>query len=115
MFRSGKFRAEREIEGAREVVEGCLPAVITAQKGLNTPRYAALKGIMAAKKKQIDIRKLESLGLSADDLQPRLAVQQTTLPPPTAAREDPDRRCECNGAGTGQIAARGSQGHLGLS
>jgi electron transfer flavoprotein beta subunit len=78
----GKFRAEREIEGAREVVEGSLPAVITAQKGLNTPRYAALKGIMAAKKKQIDVRKLDSLGLSADDLQPRLAVQQTTLPPP---------------------------------
>jgi electron transfer flavoprotein beta subunit len=78
----GKFRAEREIEGAREIVEGSLPAVVTAQKGLNTPRYAALKGIMAAKKKQIEVRKLESLGLSADDLQPRLALQQTTLPPP---------------------------------
>ena len=78
----GRFRAEREIEGAREIVEGSLPAVITAQKGLNTPRYAALKGIMAAKKKQIEVRKLESLGLSVDDLQPRLTVQQTTLPPP---------------------------------
>ncbi len=78
----GRFRAEREIEGAREIVEGSLPAVITAQKGLNTPRYAALKGIMAAKKKQIEMRKLESLGLSVDDLQPRLTVQQTTLPPP---------------------------------
>lgn len=50
----GKFRAEREIEGGTEVVEGALPAVITAQKGLNEPRYASLKGIMAAKKKTIE-------------------------------------------------------------
>ncbi|MGE5400114.1 MAG: electron transfer flavoprotein subunit beta/FixA family protein [Ignavibacteriales bacterium] len=49
-----KIIAEREIEGGREVVETTLPAVITAQKGLNEPRYASLKGIMAAKKKQID-------------------------------------------------------------
>lgn len=45
--------AEREIEGGREVVSSSLPIVITAQKGLNEPRYASLKGIMAAKKKTI--------------------------------------------------------------
>lgn len=49
-----KIIAEREIEGGREVVETSLPAVITAQKGLNEPRYASLKGIMAAKKKVIE-------------------------------------------------------------
>ncbi len=76
-----KFRAERDIEGAHEIVEGSLPAVITAQKGLNVPRYASLKGIMAAKKKQIAIQDLNSLGLSADDLKPRLSVLQITLPP----------------------------------
>jgi electron transfer flavoprotein beta subunit len=48
-----KITAEREIEGGKEVVETELPAVITAQKGLNEPRYASLKGIMAAKKKTI--------------------------------------------------------------
>jgi electron transfer flavoprotein beta subunit len=48
-----KITAEREIEGGREVVETELPAVITAQKGLNEPRYASLKGIMASKKKVI--------------------------------------------------------------
>lgn len=48
-----KITAEREIEGGKEVVETELPAVITAQKGLNEPRYASLKGIMAAKKKVI--------------------------------------------------------------
>jgi electron transfer flavoprotein beta subunit len=46
--------AEREIEGGREVVQSELPIVITAQKGLNDPRYASLKGIMAAKKKIIE-------------------------------------------------------------
>lgn len=48
-----KITAEREIEGGKEVVETELPAVITTQKGLNEPRYASLKGIMAAKKKVI--------------------------------------------------------------
>jgi electron transfer flavoprotein beta subunit len=51
-----KITAEREIEGGREVVETSLPAVITCQKGLNEPRYAALKGIMAAKRKTIEER-----------------------------------------------------------
>ncbi len=49
-----KIIAEREIEGGREIVEASLPAVITCQKGLNEPRYASLKGIMAAKKKTIE-------------------------------------------------------------
>ena len=49
-----KITAEREIEGGKEIVETSLPAVITAQKGLNEPRYASLKGIMAAKRKTID-------------------------------------------------------------
>jgi electron transfer flavoprotein beta subunit len=77
-----QFRAEREIEGAREIMEGSLPAAFTAQKGLNNPRYASLKGIMSAKKKQIAIRKLDSLGLSSEDLHPRLTIEEVTLPPP---------------------------------
>jgi electron transfer flavoprotein beta subunit len=49
-----KATVERDIEGGREVVEVTLPAVFTTDKGLNEPRYASLKGIMAAKKKPID-------------------------------------------------------------
>ena len=49
-----KVIGEREIEGGREIVETSLPVVITAQKGLNEPRYASLKGIMASKKKVIE-------------------------------------------------------------
>ena len=56
----GKVTAHREIEGAHEVVECALPAVFTAQKGLNEPRYASLKGIMAAKKKPIAGRRSRS-------------------------------------------------------
>jgi electron transfer flavoprotein beta subunit len=53
---NGKATAEREIEGGREVVETSLPAVFTAQKGLNEPRYPSLKGIMASKSKPIEER-----------------------------------------------------------
>jgi electron transfer flavoprotein beta subunit len=80
-IQESSFRAERDIEGACEVIEGSLPAVITAQKGLNVPRYASLKGIMAAKKKQIAVQTLASLGLSEAELNPRVSIQQITMPP----------------------------------
>jgi electron transfer flavoprotein beta subunit len=50
----GKVKAEREIEGAHEVVECSTPCIISTQRGLNEPRYASLKGIMAAKKVKIE-------------------------------------------------------------
>jgi electron transfer flavoprotein beta subunit len=49
-------RAERDIEGGKEVVETTLPCVITAQKGLNEPRYPKLPDIMKAKSKPIEER-----------------------------------------------------------
>ncbi len=49
-----KLQLEREIEGGREEVSLQLPAVVSCQKGLNTPRYASMKGIMMAKKKKIE-------------------------------------------------------------
>ncbi len=52
----GKGTAEREIEGGVEVVEFSLPAVVTAEKGLNEPRYPALRGIMMAKKKPLETK-----------------------------------------------------------
>ena len=52
----GKGTAEREIEGGVEIVAFPLPAVLTAEKGLNEPRYPALKGIMAAKKKPLEVK-----------------------------------------------------------
>lgn len=57
----GRGTAEREVEGGVEVVEFVLPAVLTTEKGLNEPRFPALKGIMAAKKKPLEA-KLVTLG-----------------------------------------------------
>lgn len=53
---NGRATAEREVEGGIEVVEFPLPAVLTTDKGLNEPRYPALKGIMAAKKKPLEVK-----------------------------------------------------------
>ena len=50
----GSFTAERDIEGGAESIVSKLPAVISAQKGLNDPRYPKLQGIMAAKRKPIE-------------------------------------------------------------
>ncbi len=65
----GSFKAWRQSGGgARDVVAGALPAVISADKGLNTPRYAKLRGIMMAKKKKIPVWGAGDLGLSAGDV-----------------------------------------------
>ena len=69
----GTVTAEREVEGGIEVVTCVLPAVLTADKGLNNPRYPALKGIMAAKKKPIEV-KPAALGAA------RLTVNSLSLP-----------------------------------
>jgi len=55
----GLVRAERDIEGGKEILEASLPCVVTAQKGLNEPRYPSLKGIMMAKKKPIETIEVE--------------------------------------------------------
>jgi electron transfer flavoprotein beta subunit len=73
--------AHREIEGGTEKVVFSLPAVVSAQKGLNEPRYETLKGIMAAKKKDIPVVKLEELGFTAEDLRPKVAVTGLDVPP----------------------------------
>ncbi len=55
-IKDGTIIAEREIEGGHEIIHSKLPVVITAQKGLNEPRYPSLKGIMDAKRKPIEER-----------------------------------------------------------
>lgn len=64
----GKFRAESESDDGKFITEGSLPAVFTTEKGLNEPRYASLKGIMAAKKKPLAVKTLADLGLDAAGL-----------------------------------------------
>jgi electron transfer flavoprotein beta subunit len=78
----GEATIEREIEGARETWTTSLPAVISAQKGLNEPRYASLKGIMAAKKKPLQVLDLKALGLDAGAVAAKSLVARLELPPP---------------------------------
>jgi len=79
-----KARVVREIEGGKEIVSVGLPAVLTAEKGLNEPRYASLKGIMAAKRKQIDV---VTPDVSADDVAAQAAGAEIIAlePPPERA------------------------------
>lgn len=71
---------EKEVDGgAREVLELKLPAVVGANKGLNTPRYASLPGIMKAKKKTIKELSLESVGVTAQNI--KVKTTNFELPP----------------------------------
>jgi electron transfer flavoprotein beta subunit len=68
-IQDGTIRVERELENQKvQVVEMTLPAVIAVQTGINEPRYASLKGIMAAKKKEIRTVTLADLKLSAGEI-----------------------------------------------
>ncbi len=60
-----KAKVNRQIIGGEEIIEVPLPAVLTAQKGLNEPRYASLPGIMKAKKKEVKSVKVADLGLDS--------------------------------------------------
>jgi electron transfer flavoprotein beta subunit len=65
----GKVKAYRELEGGMaEVVEITLPAVITIQTGINEPRYAPIRGIREAQKKELKVLKIEDLGLAEDEV-----------------------------------------------
>ena len=74
------IRAARQVEGGLEVFDLPLPAVISAQKGLNEPRYPTLKGIMGAKKKEIKDLKASDLGLPTGP--PQLSVVALEALPP---------------------------------
>jgi electron transfer flavoprotein beta subunit len=77
----GRAVVEREADGGRETWQTPLPAVVSAQKGLNEPRYASLKGIMAAKKKPVQTLDAAALGLDAAALAPKVKVRAMELPP----------------------------------
>jgi len=72
----GRGTAEREIEGGVEVVEFALPALLTVDKGLNEPRYPALKGIMAAKKKPLEVKPVELAAGGVDVLDLTLPAER---------------------------------------
>ena len=76
----GTLTAERDVEGGREIYEGSLPALLTCQKGLNEPRYAALKGIMAAKRKPVEKIQPADIGID-ESAGATLTIRSLDLPP----------------------------------
>ena len=74
----GRGTARRELEGAAEMLEFPLPAVVTIDEGIARPRYPSLKGIMAAKKKPLE-SKAAQLG------EQRVTITKMELPPERAA------------------------------
>ena len=74
----GTVTCQREVEGGVEVVEADLPAVVSITKGAYDPRYASLKGIMAAKRKPLE--KKEAAAAAG-----RVSVAQLAEPPARAA------------------------------
>jgi len=80
---SGRFTAHRDIEGAVEIVEGELPALIAWNKGEHPPRYPSLKGIMAAKKKPFTVRTAAELGVPPSEA--LIVREELALPAARAA------------------------------
>jgi electron transfer flavoprotein beta subunit len=80
-LKDGGMQVERELEGgALEVVDLPLPCLLTVQTGLNEVRYASLKGIMQAKKKPLDKKKLSDLGLDAAAVAPKVTIEKVYVP-----------------------------------
>jgi electron transfer flavoprotein beta subunit len=75
---AGKAKVTREVDGGLQTLDVDLPAVVTADLRLNEPRYASLPNIMKAKKKELAVEELASLGV---DTKPRLKVVKVTEPP----------------------------------
>ena len=73
----GTAKVTREIDGGLETVEVKMPAVITTDLRLNTPRYATLPNIMKAKKKPLDVLKPDALGV---DVTPRVKTLKVAEP-----------------------------------
>lgn len=97
----GAFTAHRSVEGAVEILEGTLPAVVTWDKGEHEPRYPSLKGIMAAKKKPLVVKTPAELGVEPPKT-PRIAVESLELPPARPA----GRVLEGDAASTARELAR---------
>jgi electron transfer flavoprotein beta subunit len=79
-----KAEVTRQIEGGSEIIEAPLPLLITCQKGLNEPRLPSLKGIMAAKKKEITVLDAAAIGFDAKVMGAaanRVRETALTLPP----------------------------------
>jgi electron transfer flavoprotein beta subunit len=76
----GHVTVERVLQDGFETVEATLPAVVTVSNELGDPRYPQLRQIMMAARKQVPTYTPADLGLSAEDLQPRMKLEKLYVP-----------------------------------
>ena len=76
-----KATVTRDVEGDSEVIETTLPLLVTAQQGLNEPRYPSLPGIMKAKKKPLDEVEIDDLDLEEDEVEAKTKTIELYLLP----------------------------------
>jgi electron transfer flavoprotein beta subunit len=81
-IKDGKAVVTREVDGGLQTIAAQLPAVVTVDLRLNTPRYASLPNIMKAKKKEIAVMAVADYGV---DIAPRLTVKKVSAPPTRSA------------------------------
>jgi electron transfer flavoprotein beta subunit len=96
----GALRVQRQTAEGFHVVESPLPALATVTAGVNEPRYASFKGIMAAKKKPVDELTCADLGLSAGDV----AIKQRVVEVTAAEERKAGDVIEDDGTGAARIA-----------
>jgi electron transfer flavoprotein beta subunit len=76
-----KVTVNKDVEGDLEVIESTLPILLTAQQGLNEPRYPSLPGIMKAKRKPLSRLELDDLDLDEDEVAAKTETVELFLPP----------------------------------
>jgi electron transfer flavoprotein beta subunit len=99
----GTVEADRETAAGHETVQTTLPAVVSVVEAINEPRYPSFKGIMAAKKKPLEVKDVAALGLSPDDVGmagSSTEILEATPKPPKQAGE------KVEDDGTGQVGAK---------
>jgi len=79
MAGEGSIQVTRDLEEERWVCELSYPALITVQKGINTPRYPTVPDVLKARRKEIDVVTLEELGIDQDLVRPGLSVESMTV------------------------------------
>ena len=96
----GSVKVQRQTADGYHMVESPLPAVLSVTAGVNEPRYASFKGIMAAKKKPVEQLSLADLGLAGDEV----AVKQSIADLTPAEERKAGEVIEDDGTGAARIA-----------
>lgn len=84
VLENGCYRVSRELEGGlMEVIDTTTPALLTIQTGINEPRYASIRGIRKARKKELKVMTIEELGIEPEEVDERassILLERLSIP-----------------------------------